>query len=45
MALLAAGEKANGFKDTTSRRHETAAGERGGIETRIYTAVHESADC
>jgi predicted transposase YbfD/YdcC len=39
--LFAAEQKANGFKDTKVSRHETVDGDRGRIETRTYTVVHD----
>ncbi len=41
--VFAAEQKANGFKDTTTSRHETVDGEHGRIETRTYTAIHDVA--
>jgi predicted transposase YbfD/YdcC len=34
-------QKANGFKDTKTSRHETVDGDHGRIETRTYTAIHD----
>jgi predicted transposase YbfD/YdcC len=34
-------QKANGFKDMSISRHETAGAEHGRIETRTYTAIHD----
>lgn len=39
--LLAAEQKANGFKDTLISRHETVDGDHGRIETRTYTVFHD----
>jgi predicted transposase YbfD/YdcC len=41
--VFAAEQKANGFKDTTTSRHETVDGEHGRIEKRTYTAIHDVA--
>jgi predicted transposase YbfD/YdcC len=41
--LLAAEQKANGFKDTLISRHETVDGDHGRIETRTYTVFHDVA--
>jgi predicted transposase YbfD/YdcC len=41
--LLAAEQKANGFKDTLTSRHETVDGDHGRIETRTYTVFHDVA--
>jgi predicted transposase YbfD/YdcC len=43
VALFAAEQKANGFKDTTVSRHETVDGEHGRIEIRTTTAIHDVA--
>jgi predicted transposase YbfD/YdcC len=40
--LFAEEQKANGFKDTAVSRHETVDGEHGRIETRTYTAFHDT---
>ncbi|MGH6934574.1 MAG: ISAs1 family transposase, partial [Methylocella sp.] len=39
--VFAAEQKAAGFKDTKSSRHETVDGDHGRIETRTYTAIHD----
>ena len=41
--VLAAEQKANGFKDTTISRHETVDGDHGRIETRTTTVIHNVA--
>ena len=41
--VLAAEQKANGFKDTTISRHETVDGDHGRIETRTTTVIHDVA--
>src|SRR6202158_1615094 len=38
--MLAAEQKANGFKHTKVSHHETVDGDHGRIETRTYTAFH-----
>ena len=43
VAVFAAEQKANGFKDTKVSRHETVDGDHGRIETRTYTAIHDVA--
>jgi len=43
VALFAAEQKANGFKDTKVSRHQTVDGDHGRIETRTYTAIHDLA--
>jgi predicted transposase YbfD/YdcC len=43
VAIFAAEQKANGFKDTKISRHETVDGDHGRIETRTYTAIHDVA--
>src|SRR5258706_7532131 len=43
VALFAAEQKANGFKDTKITRHETVDGDHGRIETRTYTVIHDVA--
>ena len=41
--VFAAGQKAKGFKNTKSSRHQTVDGDHGRIETRTYTAIHDVA--
>src|ERR1700693_668090 len=41
--VLAAEQKANGFKDTTISRHERVDGDHGRIETRTTTVIHDVA--
>jgi len=41
--VLAAEQKANGFKDTTISQHETVDGDHGRIETRTTTVIHDVA--
>jgi predicted transposase YbfD/YdcC len=43
VALFAAEQKANGFKDTKVSHHHTVDGDHGRIETRTYTAIHDLA--
>ena len=43
VAIFAAEQKTNGFKDTKISRHETVDGDHGRIETRTYTAIHDVA--
>ena len=43
VAIFAAEQKANGFKDTKISRHETVDDDHGRIETRTYTAIHDVA--
>jgi predicted transposase YbfD/YdcC len=41
--LFAAEQKANGFRDTKTTRHETVDADHGRIETRTYTVIHDVA--
>lgn len=41
--LFAAEQKTNGFKDTTTSRHETVDADHGRIETRTTTVIHDVA--
>jgi predicted transposase YbfD/YdcC len=41
VAVFAAEQKANGFKETKISRHQTVDGDHGRIETRNYTAIHD----
>jgi len=41
--LFAAEQKAKGFKDTKTSRHQTVDGDHGRIETRAYTVIHDIA--
>ena len=41
VAIFAAEQKANGFKQTNISRHQTVDGDHGRIETRNYTAIHD----
>lgn len=43
VALFAAEQKANDFRDTTVSRHQTVDGDHGRIETRATTVFHEVA--
>jgi predicted transposase YbfD/YdcC len=43
VALFAAEQKAAGFKDAETSRHETVDGDHGRIDTRTTTVIHEVA--
>lgn len=41
VALFVAEQKANGFRHTTSTRHQSVDGDHGRIETRATTVIHD----
>jgi len=43
VGLFAADQKVTGFRNTRITQYETTDSDRGGIETRTYTAIHDVA--